>query len=141
MSLASAISDGLTALGNYVRDSVMIRVLPPGGAPGQTLAKATGSDFETLWSTPAGGLSGQATLELPDGRGVREWIETVSAPGVAPGTKIQTWPALATDDDENQGMDLDVVYAVGVGDTDVITFYVTFSTLTSGPVIMDWRTA
>ena len=45
------------------------RALPPGGESGQILQKASDKDFDLIWTTPAGGTSGnipQPSVSLPD---------------------------------------------------------------------------
>lgn len=41
----------------YVQVGVRGRSLPPGGNPGDILQKVSEKDFETQWTTPAGGAS------------------------------------------------------------------------------------
>lgn len=44
-----------TRTGNYLRDSVLPRCLPPGGTTGQVLTKTSNVDYADAWATPAGG--------------------------------------------------------------------------------------
>ncbi len=53
----------------YVQVGVKGRALPPGGESGQILQKASDKDFDLIWTTPAGGTSGnipQPSVSLPD---------------------------------------------------------------------------
>lgn len=64
MSLASRASDLATAVGNYLRDAVLPRLLPAGGSSGQALVKSSASDYAVAWATPSGG--GGATVYIQD---------------------------------------------------------------------------
>jgi hypothetical protein len=61
--------------------------VPVGGSTGQVLAKASGSDFDTTWSTPA------TTFATVHGIGVLGAVETGTLPGmfvaVAPGQTVK----------------------------------------------------
>ena len=64
MSLASRVSDLAAAIGNYLRDSVLPRLLPAGGTTGQALVKSSASAYAVTWATPSGG--GGATVYVQD---------------------------------------------------------------------------
>ena len=49
----------------------------------------------------ASALGGVATIRLPGGRGVREWRESVAAPGVTATSRVQLGLAPADDIQEN----------------------------------------
>lgn len=58
----------------YVQVGVKGRALPAGGESGQILQKASDKDFDLIWTTPAGGTSGNipqpsVSLPLPDAAG------------------------------------------------------------------------
>ena len=55
MGLVSQVDDLATRIANYLRDTVLPRVLPAGGTAGQVLSKINSTDFNTQWTTPAGG--------------------------------------------------------------------------------------
>ena len=57
MSLVDRINALAASVGNKLRDSVLPRLLPAGGAPGQVLSKAGAGDFQSAWSTPSGGIA------------------------------------------------------------------------------------
>ena len=40
-----------TRIANYLRDSVLPRLLPSGGLTGQSLVKSSSSDYSVIWST------------------------------------------------------------------------------------------
>ena len=49
----------------------------------------------------ASALGGVATITLPSGRGVREWRESVAAPGVTKASRVQLGLAPVSDTQEN----------------------------------------
>jgi hypothetical protein len=76
----------------------------PAGAPGLTGAtgpKGDPGDPGAPGLPGAGSLGGLATITLPSGRGVREWRESVSAPGVTSASRVQLGLAPAADTQEN----------------------------------------
>ena len=50
--LSTRISLLATAIANYLRDSILPRLVKSGGATGQFLAKNSGTDFDLTWLTP-----------------------------------------------------------------------------------------
>jgi hypothetical protein len=42
-----------TRIGNFLRDSVLTRVLPTGGTAGQVLSKVNANNFNATWTTPS----------------------------------------------------------------------------------------
>jgi hypothetical protein len=57
-----------------VKVGIKGRAMPSGGEAGQILQKASDKDFDTIWTTPAGGASGNipqpsVSLPLPDAAG------------------------------------------------------------------------
>lgn len=44
-----------TRIANYLRDSILTRLLPTGGTVGQVLTKNTANNFDAAWATPATG--------------------------------------------------------------------------------------
>lgn len=91
--------------------------------------------------SPGGGtLSGVATVTLPDGRGVLEHQETVSAPGIVPANNILAVFSAGEDGDENVAEMLDpAINPVATAGTDEITFLLAFREPTSGPVKIMWK--
>lgn len=84
-TLATRLSDLATAIGNYIRDSVKPRLLPPGGALGQVLTKTSANDYAAGWAAPAAdpwtrlGLAADfvnATVAFTD---VTGWAVTIPA--------------------------------------------------------------
>jgi hypothetical protein len=52
MTLEQRIAALATRVGNYLRDSVLTRLLPAGGAVAQYLVKTAAGDFAVGWATP-----------------------------------------------------------------------------------------
>jgi hypothetical protein len=76
----------------------------PPGAPG--LAGPPGQRGDpglpgAVGAPGAGSLGGVATITLPRGQGVREWRESVAAPGVTPASRVQLGLAPVDDFQEN----------------------------------------
>lgn len=82
---------------------------PPGSATGQGAQGPAGpagpmgpkGDPGDQGVPGAGALGGLVTITLPVGRGVREWRESVAAPGVTTASRIQLGLAPASDAEEN----------------------------------------
>jgi hypothetical protein len=55
MSLASQVGLLATRIGNYLRDSIVPRLLPSGGTTGQVLTKVNATNYNTMWQTPFSG--------------------------------------------------------------------------------------
>lgn len=86
MSLALRVSALATATANYLRDTVLPRVQPSGGATGQVLTKISATNYASTWQTPAIGAAtaGTRTLGYTSGK-----LTTVTGPGAA--TKSLTY--------------------------------------------------
>jgi hypothetical protein len=63
MTLEARIAALATRIGNYLRDSVLPRLLPTGGTTGQVLQKLSNANFNAGWATPAGGGGGWTLIE------------------------------------------------------------------------------
>jgi hypothetical protein len=83
-------------------------------------------------------LVGSATVTLPDGAGVREWIETITATGVTTSSLIQVSLVAGPDTDENDPEFLVVGSISGAPLTDQIDVNLTFQETTSGPINIQW---
>jgi hypothetical protein len=93
--------------------------------------------FELATSSGGGGgLAGTATVTLTTA--AFQHTETVAAVGVTPAKTILVSPAPAVDADQNDPEMLDCVALWGTPGTDTITFGLTFSTRTVGPVKLNW---
>lgn len=69
-ALAAGISALSNSIGNHIRDSIVPRLLPAGGATGQVLTKASGTDYAAAWATPAAG----AGAGVQDVRKLAKWF-------------------------------------------------------------------
>jgi hypothetical protein len=83
---------------------------------------------------------GTVTIDLPDGRGVLEWTETVAAVGVTPADTLAAFFAAGLDGDENNAELLDpACNPVAIAGTDEIIITATFREPISGPVKIIWK--
>ena len=83
-----------------------------------------------------GGLAGAATVTLS--AAAFQHSETVAAVGVLPASVVLVSLAPALDADDNDPELLDCVSLWATPGTDTITFGLTFSTKTVGPVKLNW---
>ena len=140
MTLQQRIEALATTIGNYLRDSILPRLLPADGATGLVLAKTGAGDYAVGWVAAGGATaSGLATITLPYGAGVVEWNEQVAAPGVLATDNILCQLAPGSDADENTADMIDLVTLTGVGGADTITFTLTLSFPLSGRVLILWK--
>lgn len=47
-----------TRIANYIRDSVLPRLIPSGGATGTVLGKSSATNYAVSWITPSAGAGG-----------------------------------------------------------------------------------
>jgi Collagen triple helix repeat (20 copies) len=73
----------------------------PKGDPGNPGIAGPKGDPGVPGIPGAAALGGFVTITLPAGRGVREWRESVAAPGVTPTSRVQLGLAPASDAQEN----------------------------------------
>ncbi len=83
-------------------------------------------------------LKGQVTLTLGNGKGTLAHTQTFSATGVTSSMHVDVRLAGVGSTEENEPELLDLVSLWAVPSTDSIEVGVTFSTLTSGPVLVNW---
>jgi len=83
-------------------------------------------------------LKGQVTLTLGDGSGTLSHTQTFSTTGVTSSMHVDVRLAGVASTEENEPELLDLVSLWAVPSTDSIEVGVTFSTLTSGPVLVNW---
>ena len=93
MSLAANINLLAQRTGNALRDLVMPRLLPAGGAVGQVLAKTAATDFAAAWQTPASGASTVVQVDFGS-VALQEKLFVVAVPGATLGAKVQATPSL-----------------------------------------------
>ena len=85
-----------TRIANYLRDSVLPRLLPSGGLTGQSLVKSSSSDYSVVWVT---NKTVQYSLQLGD-KGIRlqkPSIFTITDSDVTSSSKIEAWYSPTTD--------------------------------------------
>ena len=83
-------------------------------------------------------LSGDATITLPGGHGVVEWVQTVSAVGVTQGNRLMVALAPTLDEDENEPEFTDLSSIAARALADQIEITATFAARTSGPIKLTW---
>jgi hypothetical protein len=106
-----------------------------GAANGYAALDATGKvPAAQLPASPV--LSGTGTITVPHMSFEHE--QTITATGVLPTSIVQAWLAHGTDADENSPDMLDLITLSARPGTDQITLSATFSTHTSGPVLINW---
>lgn len=93
----------------------------------------------TIAASGGAGLSGQATVTVPNNR--IEWSETVTATGVTGASRIFLTVAPHVDADENDAEMLDIAAMSAAPGTDQITVELAFSTPTAGPIKLNWMAA
>lgn len=109
-------------------------LVPASGGGTANFLRADGS-----FAAPGGGggaLGGTATLTLPTARFEHE--ETIAATGVTGASRVLVWLRAGTDADENTADMLDLITIAGTPGTNTIAVIATFSTPTSGPILLNW---
>jgi hypothetical protein len=123
MALNTQINALATRVANYLRDSVLPRLLPSGGSTGQALVKTSGADFAVGWSATASSapLLAVALTVSPVAYGYAEVV--LAAPGVTASHKVMASFSAALDE-ENDVEELadSQLTVVGVPETDQIRF-------------------
>lgn len=101
---------------------------------------ALGQTAHQINSSGGGGsaLSGEATVDIPDGPGVLFHVETVAAVGVTPLNVVMLSLHPGTDEDENDPEMLDIRSLAARPLADQIEITATFGVPTSGPVRFNW---
>ena len=90
MDLSARISLLTTRIANYLRDSVIPRLLPSGGSSGQVLSKSSGTDYAVVWVTHK---TVQYSIQI-GGSGVRlikPLVVTISDVDVVSLSKVEAW--------------------------------------------------
>ena len=114
--------------------------VPVGGSLGQVLTKNSGTDYDTIWQTPASG-SLKGVAEVTVGNDQFEWSQTVTATGVVP-SDIITFSVAPHEitTDENHEQWLDITSMAAKAGTNNITFNLAFASPTQGIIKLAWRT-
>ncbi|UTU08865.1 hypothetical protein CcrJ4_gp114 [Caulobacter phage J4] len=130
MTLAARIS----ALAGAVRDKLNTmtpRLLPAGGSVGQVLTKTAGTDYAAGWAGPAPATPATVTVPFPPRY---EWEEAVANTSLTGAEVLAVWLAPTTSSDENESDMLDLVTLTAQASAGVVTFKLSFSEPTSGPI-------
>ena len=83
-------------------------------------------------------LGGVATIMLPSGRGVREWRESVAAPGVTAASRVQLGLAPVSDAQENDPELLFAIMLWARPTADVLHIGAAFAHPVAGAVSLIW---
>ena len=90
MDLSSRISQLATRIANYLRDSVIPRLLPSGGVSGQVLSKSSGTDYAVVWVTHK---TVQYSIQIGASgvRLIKPLVVTISDADVVSSSKVEAW--------------------------------------------------
>ena len=128
MTLQERLQALATAVANHIRDAVMPRLLPTGGATGQVLAKTAAGNFTTAWASPGAAPWTATTLNL-GAVPVFDATLTVLDPTVTAVMPITLKLGLFLDTDDNHAELLDLmglfVTAIRPGEFDVFLQFMT----------------
>lgn len=88
--LSARISQLATRIANYLRDSVIPRLLPSGGVSGQVLSKSSGTDYAVSWVTHK---TAQYSIQIGASgvRLIKPMVITISDADVVSSSKIEAW--------------------------------------------------
>lgn len=125
----------VAAFGNLA-DGLLLQLVNDQGAPGPTTYYGTDATGAKGYHALTAGLADTATVTL--GTAAFQHSETVAAVGVTPASVVLVSLAPVVDADANDPEMLDVVALWATPGTDTITFGLTFSTKTVGPVKLNW---
>ena len=90
MDLSARISLLTTRIANYLRDSVIPRLLPSGGSSGQVLSKSSGTNYAVVWVTHK---TVQYSIQIGASgvRLIKPLVVTISDVDVVSSSKIEAW--------------------------------------------------
>ena len=90
MDLSARISLLATRVANYLRDSVIPRLLPSGGNSGQVLSKSSGTDYAVSWVTHK---TVQYSIQIGASgvRLIKPLVVTISDADVVSSSKVEAW--------------------------------------------------
>ena len=136
ITTGAAGSMSVRAIGTLASGFVNFQLVGDSAAPGNTRyygTDATGAKGFHALPTP---VAGTATVTLS--AAAFQHSQTVAAVGVTPESVVLVSLAPVADDDANDPELLDVVALWATPGTDQITFGLTFSTKTVGPIKLNW---
>ena len=90
MDLSARISLLTTRIANYLRDSVIPRLLPSGGSSCQVLSKSSGTDYAVVWVTHK---TVQYSIQIGASgvRLIKPLVVTISDVDVVSSSKVEAW--------------------------------------------------
>lgn len=91
MDLSARISLLTTRIANYLRDSVIPRLLPSGGSSGQVLSKSSGSDYAVEWKTQHKTVQYSIQIGAKGVRLIKPLVVTISDADVVSSSKVEAW--------------------------------------------------
>ena len=88
--LSARVSLLATRIANYLRDSVIPRLLPSGGKSGQVLSKSSGTDYAVSWVTHK---TVQYSIQIGASgvRLIKPLVITISDADVVSSSKVEAW--------------------------------------------------
>jgi len=107
MDLSARISLLTTRIANYLRDSVIPRLLPSGGSSGQVLSKSSGTDYAVVWVTHK---TVQYSIQIGASgvRLIKPLVVTISDADVVSSSKVEAYAAQKEFEDDAEFDYLDV---------------------------------
>jgi len=90
MDLSARISLLATRIANYLRDSVIPRLLPSGGNSGQVLSKSSGTDYAVSWVTHKT-VQYSIQIGVSGVRLIKPLVVTISDADVVSSSKVEAW--------------------------------------------------
>ncbi len=91
MDLSARISLLTTRIANYLRDSVIPRLLPSGGNSGQVLSKSSDTDYEFSWVTHNKTVQYSIQIGASGVRLIKPLVVTISDADVVSSSKVEAW--------------------------------------------------
>ena len=91
MDLSARISLLTTRIANYLRDSVIPRLLPSGGSSGQVLSKSSDTDYAFSWVTQNKTVQYSIQIGANGVRLIKPLVVTISDADVVSSSKVEAW--------------------------------------------------
>lgn len=91
MDLSARISLLTTRIANYLRDSVIPRLLPSGGSSGQVLSKSSDTDYAFSWVTQHKTVQYSIQIGASGVRLIKPLVVTISDADVVSSSKVEAW--------------------------------------------------
>lgn len=129
----------LTALAAAIRDKINLmvpRLIPPGGAVNQVLAKTGAGDYAAGWVAPGAAIIGAAVLAVPLGAGLRDYEQVIVDAQVTAASKVRAWLVPSDDNDPDQ---LDGVQLYALPDAGRLTIGFVAATPQAGNIAVNYE--